>query len=95
MGVEPFSFKQTAREDAALGLLAHNWRGLLMGTKTMIAKVDGREVAVYESTGKIVRRFHCRTNVDTAYVNGDQVNIQLSDGHCEIYDLNGRIIRRV
>jgi len=60
----------------------------------MIANVDGKEVRVYKEDGCIVRTFHCHSEASAAYVNGDEVNIQLENGHSEIYKLDGRLVRR-
>lgn len=61
----------------------------------MIAKIEGKNVSVYKSTGAVLRRFSCPTQVQGAQVNGDELNVQLADGHCIIYNLDGRIIRRI
>lgn len=60
----------------------------------MIANVNGTEVRVYRDDGAVVRIFRCRSNASAAYVDGDKVNIQLENGHSEIYKIDGSIIRR-
>lgn len=60
----------------------------------MIANVKGNEVKVLNSDGTTVRVFRCNSDAVSAYVSGDEVNIQLANGHSEIYKLNGMIVRR-
>ncbi len=60
----------------------------------MIAKVNGREVKVMSEDGMIVRRIWCGGEVESAYVSGDQVNIQLTNGRSEIFKTDGTLVRR-
>ena len=60
----------------------------------MIANVKGKEVKVFNSNGMFVRTIHCSSDVASAYVSGDEVNIQLANGHSEIYKTNGLFVRR-
>lgn len=60
----------------------------------MIANVDGDEVEVMREDGVIVRTIHCSSDATAAYVDGDHVNVQLENGHSEIYRTDGSIVRR-
>lgn len=60
----------------------------------MIANVRGKEVKVLNSDGTTVRTIRCNSDAVSAYVSGDEVNIQLANGHSEIYKLNGMLVRR-
>lgn len=60
----------------------------------MIANVRGKEVKVLNSDGTTVRIIRCNSDAVSAYVSGDEVNIQLANGHSEIYKTDGRLVRR-
>lgn len=60
----------------------------------MIANVQGKEVRVMQEDGRFVRHFRFNSDVTAAYVSGDQVNVQLSNGHREVYKTDGRFVRR-
>lgn len=61
----------------------------------MVAIIEGNRVRILDSTGRHIRIVSCSSAVSSAYVNGNQVIVQLANGHGEIYGLNGNIIRRV
>jgi len=58
----------------------------------------GKQVDMYDYTGKFVRRFNARAEVVNAVVNGSGQNstvaITTKDGKFEIYKSNGTVIRR-
>jgi len=60
----------------------------------MIANVNGREIRVMHEDGRIVRNIRCSSEAISAYVSGDRVNVQLANGHSEIYKTDGTIVRR-
>lgn len=60
----------------------------------MIANVNGKEVRVMHEDGRLVRFIRCNSEAISAYVSGDRVNVQLANGHSEIYRTDGTIVRR-
>lgn len=60
----------------------------------MIANVNGKIVRVLKEDGQIVRQIHCNSEAVAAYVCGDEVTVQLANGHSELYRIDGTIIRR-
>ena len=58
----------------------------------------GKQVDMYDYTGKFVRRFNARAEVVNAVINGSGQNstvaITTKDGRFEIYKSNGTVIRR-
>ena len=57
-------------------------------------KQNNKKRRFQTSDGTTVRVFRCNSDAVSAYVSGDEVNIQLANGHSEIYKLNGMIVRR-
>jgi hypothetical protein len=58
----------------------------------------GKQVDLFDYSGKFIRRFNTRANVVNAVVNGagkdSTVAISMQDGKFEIYKSNGTVIRR-
>lgn len=60
----------------------------------MFAKVDGSDVVtVYNSDGSTVRHIRAKGPVAAAYVNGEEVTVQLKNGGGAIYKIDGSTIR--
>ena len=63
-----------------------------------VVSFKGKQVDLFDYTGKFVRRFHTRAEVVNAVVNGSgkdsTVAITMKDGRFEIYKSNGAVIRR-
>lgn len=58
----------------------------------------GRQVDMFDYTGKFVRRFMARADVVNAVINGSgkdsTIAITTKDGKFEIYKSNGTVVRR-
>lgn len=58
----------------------------------------GRQVDLFDYTGKFIRRFTARADVVNAVVNGSGQNstvaITTKDGKFEIYKSNGTVVRK-
>lgn len=63
----------------------------------MIAQVVGpRIIKIRMSDGSLRGQIHCdKGEVSTAYISGDEVNVQLKDGSVVIYKINGTIVRHI
>ena len=63
-----------------------------------VVSFKGRQVDVFDYSGKFVRRFNARAEVVNAVVNGSgkdsTVAITTKDGRFEIYRSDGSVIRR-
>ena len=63
-----------------------------------VVSFKGKQVDMFDYTGKFVRRFNARAEVVNAVINGSGQNstvaITTKDGRFEIYKSNGTVIRR-
>ena len=63
-----------------------------------VVSFRGRQVDLFDYTGKFIRRFNARAEVVNAVINGagqdSTVAITTKDGKFEIYKSNGTVIRR-
>ena len=66
--------------------------------KNYAVSFKGKQVDLFDYSGKIVRRFNTRAEVVNAQVNGSGKNatvaISMKDGKFEIYRSDGTVVRR-
>lgn len=66
--------------------------------KNYAVSFKGRQVDLFDYSGKIIRRFNTRAEVVNAQVSGSGKNatvaISMKDGKFEIYKSDGTVVRR-